>query len=76
MAISGGMRFLGTPSVDSSVRSPVPSSWRLFPAGKGRPCRTTAQPWSRTVGVTHLRGFHPGIPGRRARLHLGGERDG
>jgi hypothetical protein len=30
---AAGMRFLGMPSVGSSVNSPVPSSWRLFPTG-------------------------------------------
>ena len=72
---AAGMRFLGTPSVDSSVNSPVPSARRLF-RRDGPTVSDDGAAMEQYRRVTPLRGFHPGIPGRRARLDLRGERVG
>ena len=71
---AAGMRFLGTPSVDSSVNSPVPSPGGCS-GGMGRRCLTTAQPWSSIADVTLVEGFIP-VLAAELDLHLRGERVG
>jgi len=44
--------------------------------GTGRPCLTTAQPWSSIAGVTLLEGFIPVFLTAELDLHLRGERVG